>query len=349
MIPVREKTVVLGMSGGVDSSTAVYLLKEQGYRVIGLTMDIGISPTLTREAKAVAESFAIEHQVIDLREEFHSEVIEPFIEEYLNGRTPNPCVLCNRRIKFGKFFSEMEKLGADYLATGHYARIIENEGEFSLAKGRDDKKDQSYFLYGLGRENLSRILFPLGELTKDEVRTLAQKIGLSVAEKKDSQEICFLPDNDYRAFLVREKGRGFAPEGDFVDPEGKKLGRHEGLPFYTIGQRKGLGLALGYPAYVLSLNKKDNTVEIGTNEALFRKELLVKDNILLSAELFAESAIEEAEVKIRSTGKAEKATLTKLEDGRIRVEFAKPQRAITPGQSAVYYLHDIVLGGGIIE
>ena len=278
---MREK-VLLGMSGGVDSSVAALLLKNQGYEVIGVTFRLfageeNNAEESIRDAATVCERLGIAHTVLDLEACFHREVIGRFINSYESGETPNPCVECNRRIKFSKMLALADELGAKYVATGHYAKVKRTEdGRYLLQKGRDEKKDQPYFLYSLTQESLARVLFPLGDHTKDEVRAMAEQNGFVTASKRDCQDICFVKDGDYAAFIEAYTKKSYS-EGDFIDAEGKVLGRHKGAIRYTVGQRKGLGISLGKHAFVLEKNMKDNTVTLGDNEDLFAPSLAARD------------------------------------------------------------------------
>ena len=349
------------MSGGVDSSVAAAMLKEKGYEIIGVTMQVWpqdaplpqgesgcCSLSAVNDARRVADILEIPHYVMNFRDEFEEKVIADFIANYMGGRTPNPCIVCNKEIKFKSLLSKARALEADYVATGHYARIDydTDRGRYLLRKGIDRGKDQSYVLYNLTQEQLGRTLFPLGPFTKDEIRSEADRLGLPVASKPESQEICFIPDDDYRRFIKERVGSKIKP-GNFVDREGKVIGRHRGYSNYTIGQRKGLGLALGYPAYVVGIDVEKNTVIIGTEEDIFHRELVVEDNNYIAFERL-EGPLQ-ALVKIRYKAEEAPAEIAPLEGGRVKVKFDEPQRAITPGQSAVYYEKDVVLGGGIIS
>jgi tRNA-uridine 2-sulfurtransferase len=356
-----KKTVVVGMSGGVDSAVAAAILVEEGYQVQGVTLQTwepeGGEATSKKWqergcckigiARFVAEQLGIPHQVLDIRDRFRSAVVQDFIDGYLAGLTPNPCVRCNERVKFGCLVEAARELGADYVATGHYARLLPDDtGRPHLHKARDPRKDQSYFLYRLNRAWLPRILFPVGGMRKDEVWPKAEAIGLPADEVKESQEICFVTKGDYRSFLVEQAPEAARP-GPFVGTDGTVLGMHRGVPFYTAGQRRGLGLAAAQRLYVLHVNAPSNTVVVGPEEELLEPACLVGDLNLLSVDGLDEPV--RAEVKVRYASPAAPATIWPLEDGRLRVEFDLPQRALSPGQSAVFYQGDRVLGGGIIE
>ncbi|MDL2231514.1 tRNA 2-thiouridine(34) synthase MnmA [Porphyromonadaceae bacterium OttesenSCG-928-L07] len=354
--------VLMAMSGGIDSTVAALLLLEQGFELVGVTFrtfdniargcmekEKGCCSVDTLfEAKRMADQLGFEHHIIDLREEFKESVMQNFIDEYLHGRTPNPCVICNSSIKWGKLIEKADELGCEYLATGHYARIGHENGRYFLKKGVDLSKDQTYFLWMLSQENLARTLFPLGGLTKTEVRRIAFERGHEKLSKKaESQEICFIPDNDYRSFLA-EQVPDFSTrygKGLFVDTSGKVLGEHQGFPNYTIGQRKGLGIALGVPMFVVSIDAKENKVVLGTKEELQGSSLYASDINLMKYAQIPEAF--EASVKIRYRNNGGMARLLQ-EDDRIKAEFLSPVDSITPGQSAVFYEGDDVVGGGVI-
>ncbi len=354
-----KKRVVVAMSGGVDSSVAAALLLEEGYEVIGITMQLWpqtqdhtpggcCSLETIQDARQVAEKLRIPFYVVNFRDAFEQKVIDYFAAEYLAGRTPNPCIACNRHIKFAALMERAQALEADYLSTGHYARVVYSaeRGRFFLYKGEDERKDQSYVLYNLKQEQLAHTLFPLARYTKGEIRAKAEQLGLKVAQKPESQEICFVPDNNYRNFLVERFGTAEFPPGDFINLQGEVIGRHQGLPFYTVGQRKGLGLALGYPAFVVSLDPLQNTVTIGREEEVFQQGLYAIDNNFIAmAELIEPLAVE---VKIRYSAKPASAEISLTDNGRVKVLFAQAQRAVTPGQAVVYYQGDLVIGGGTI-
>jgi tRNA-specific 2-thiouridylase len=343
--------VVVAMSGGVDSSVAAALLKSRGYEVIGITMCFNLaagnkrkSPCCSAEsigdAARVAHKLGIRHYVVNMKKQLEERVIKDFCKEYLSGRTPNPCVKCNQFLKFDLLLNKARSLDAGFLATGHYARI-ENG---LLKKARDLKKDQSYFIYRIKPDQLKHILFPLGEYTKDQVRRLARNYGLSVADKPGSQEICFLPGNNYREFL-----RSYAgvenKQGKVVDVQGNILGTHKGIPFYTIGQREGLGIARGYPVYVIKLDCRNNRIIVGPKQDAFKSDFLVKDTHYLCGRIKKKVALK---VKIRYNHAESPAEIIPFKN-KLMVRFRKPQFSITPGQSAVFYKGDQVYGGGIID
>ncbi|MGL5820971.1 MAG: tRNA 2-thiouridine(34) synthase MnmA [Sarcina sp.] len=354
-----NKKVVLGMSGGVDSSVAAYLLKEQGYDVIGVTMQIWqedkeyeereggcCSLSAVEDARRVANKLGIPFYVLNFRESFKKNVIDYFVEEYINGRTPNPCIACNKHLKFDELLMKAHGLGADYVATGHYAKIEKVNDRYVLVNADDDKKDQTYALYNMTQYQLEHTLMPCGEYKKERIREIAKEIGLAVHNKKDSEEICFIPDNNHGLYIQTAKPKK-VKEGNFVDKEGNILGRHKGIVYYTIGQRKGLGLSLGRPAYVTGINPEKNEVIIGPESDIFKKELICKDINFMAIEDLKEPL--EVQAKIRYSAKPEKAIITKVGEDRVKVSFETPQRAITKGQSVVFYNDGHVVGGGIIE
>jgi len=358
-----KKKVVIGMSGGVDSSVAAYLLKKQGYDVIGVTMQIwqdqGLqakekeggccSLSAVDDARLVANKLDIPYYVMNFKEVFKETVIDYFIHEYGQGRTPNPCIACNRYVKFEELLRRAHGLDAYYVSTGHYAKIEFNEerNRFLLRKSDTVGKDQTYALYNLTQEQLKHTLMPLGSFgNKDEVREIARELGLVVADKPDSQEICFVDDDDYGKFL-RENAPYEIKAGNFVDIKGNILGRHEGITNYTIGQRKGLGIAVGKPIFVVDIDPVRNEIVLGDSENVFGKELIANDINLVSIDKLTEPM--EIKAKIRYGTKEEVATIYPEGDDKIRVVFQNPVRAITPGQSVVFYDGDILVGGGTIQ
>lgn len=360
----KNKRVIVAMSGGVDSSLCVALLKMQGFNPIGVTMRLWVPPEFEQgaketgggccslsavdDARRVAEKMDIPFYVLNLREPFRLQVVNYFVEEYRRGRTPNPCIACNRYIKFDLLLRKTFELEAEFLATGHYARVEYDQqlGRYRLKKAKDSGKDQTYTLYNLTQEQLARTLFPLGDYLKSEVREMAAGYGLAVADKPDSQEICFIPDNDYKRFL-REEAALEQKKGPIFDVSGKRLGTHQGLANYTVGQRKGLGLAVGRPLFVTALDVEKNTLFVGSDQDIYSSALIAADlNFVLVPQLTDTLRVT---AKIRHHAKAVPATLLPLGGGQIRLNFDNPERAITPGQSVVFYVGDDVLGGGIIQ
>ena len=347
-----SEKVLIGMSGGVDSAAAALLLKRAGYDVTGVTFRLWTgegsdAEESVRDAASICERLEIPHRVLDLEACFHKEVIGRFIASYEGGETPNPCVICNRYIKFSNLLEFADELGVKYVATGHYARVeMAADGKYRLKKALDESKDQSYFLYSLSEETLSRVLFPLGGYTKSEIRAIAEENGFVNARKRDSQDICFVRDGDYASFIEGYTGKSFA-EGDFIDADGNRLGKHKGMIRYTVGQRKGLGIALGRPMFVCAKSAVDNTVTLGDKEDLFSSSLTAREACFVVA--LAADKPHAVLAKVRNTQKEVPATLTLLGGGRFRVDFEAPQRAISRGQSVVLYREDTVLGGGIIE
>ena len=352
---------LIAMSGGVDSSVAALLTKEKGIDCIGCTMklyeaedtDLPVERSRTccslddtEDARSVAFRIGMPFYVFNYKDEFRDKVMKKFAEAYERGETPNPCIDCNNYLKFGKLHERAEVLGCDYVVTGHYARIEKDDsGKYLLKRALDDSKDQSYVLYGLTQEKLAHTLFPLGGLTKKEAREIAEKHGFVNAAKPDSQDICFVPNGDYAA--VVEKITGKAPEpGDFLDRDGNVIGQHKGIINYTIGQRKGLGIAMGHPVFVCDICPENNTVVIGENDDLMKREVLVKDFNWISGETPAGPV--RCTAKTRYRMKDQPATIYPMEDGGAKIIFDEPQRAITRGQSAVAYDGDVVLGGGEI-
>lgn len=356
----NKKKVVVGMSGGVDSSVTAYLLKKAGYDVIGVTMQIwqeepectleenggccGLSAV--EDARRVAASIGIPYYVMNFRKEFKEQVMDYFLEEYLKGRTPNPCIACNRYVKWDALLRRSMEIGADYIATGHYARVVKlPNGRYTLKKSATEAKDQTYALYNLTQAQLSHTLMPVGEYSKEEIRQIAEDIGLAVANKPDSQDICFIPDNDYTKF-IHENTNVEIPEGNFVDLEGNILGTHRGITNYTVGQRKGLNLAMGKPVFVVEIRPETNEVVIGDNQDVFAPRLYAnKLNFMGISDLAGDMVVD---AKIRYSHKGAKATIRKIEDDLLECVFEEPQRAITPGQAVVFYKDDYVVGGGSI-
>ncbi len=362
----HTNTVAVAMSGGVDSSVAAAVLKERGYNVVGLTMHVwdyeSVGGNIFNEssccsveamcdARFVCHNLRIPHYVIDVREEFELYVIANFENEYLQGRTPNPCILCNSKIKWDVLLKKAIQLGCDYFATGHYARMEFNEGSgrHILLRGVDRSKDQAYALWGLSQEQLKRTIFPLGNLSKTEVRKMANNLDLKTKNKQESQEICFVPDNNYSRFL-RERYPEFVSniqEGEILDKQGNVLGYHRGYPFYTIGQRKGLGVAVGKPMYVIQIDAKSNKIIIGDKEDLNDQGLMANHVNWIAIETL-DSPLE-VETQIRYNDPGRKGTIYPVENGYVKVIFDNYHQAVTPGQSVVFFKDDIIVGGGVIE
>jgi tRNA-uridine 2-sulfurtransferase len=349
--------VVVAMSGGVDSSVAAALLQEQGYEVTGMMLRLWsepgkedsnrcCTPDSMAQARRVAAKLDIPFYVVDAKDVFHNTVVQYFLDGYARGETPNPCLVCNRQIRWTFLLDHALALGADFMATGHYVRIQRTEKGSQLMRAVDRNKDQSYVLHVLTQEKLARALFPVGEYTKPEIRQIAERYGLPTASRKDSQDLCFLAGEDYRSFLQRNAATMLQP-GQIVTQDGQSLGEHTGLANYTIGQRKGLGVASPVPLYVLGKNAITNTLIVGTQDELGSHELTARDVNWLSGEAPYEPF--RAEVKIRYTAKEAWAWVTPTAGGQVRVEFDEPQRDITAGQAAVFYQGDLMLGGGIIE
>lgn len=351
------KKAIIAMSGGVDSSVAAFLMNKKGFDCIGATMklydneDIFISKEKNccslddiEDARSVARRLSMPYYIFNFKDEFREKVIDKFIRTYENGGTPNPCIDCNRYLKFEKLFQRMKELDYDYVVTGHYAKVVEKDGWFYLKKAVDNAKDQSYVLYSLTQNQLSHILLPLGEYSKSEIREIAESQGFLNARKKDSQDICFVPDGDYAGFIEGYKGKKY-PAGNFIDKQGNVLGQHQGIIRYTNGQRKGLGIAFGKPMYVADKNIDNNTVTLCTDEELFSSELTAVDfNWLIP---YPDKEIK-CKARVRYNMKEQPATAYILDDSSVKIVFDEPQRAITKGQAAVLYDDDTVLGGGTI-
>jgi tRNA-uridine 2-sulfurtransferase len=357
-----KKRVVIGMSGGVDSSVAAYLLKQEGYDVIGVTMQIWqnkdqeaiereggcCSLSAVEDARRVCNKLDIPFYVMNFKQVFEKKVIDYFVDEYLLGRTPNPCIACNKFIKFDALLERSLALEAEYVATGHYARIMYDEGfkRHIIKKSATPQKDQTYVLYNLTQDQLSHILMPLGDYNKDQVREIARGLDLRTANKPESQEICFVEDNDYGRFISERRGDETKP-GIFVDAQGRKLGTHKGIAHYTVGQRKGLGIALGKPMFVVEIIPEKNLVVLGDETEVFSKELTASQMNFITFEKLEEPI--DVKAKIRYSAKEAAAKVIPLDDGRVKVIFEEPQRAITPGQAVVFYQEDVLVGGGTID
>ena len=352
------KKALIAMSGGVDSSVAAYLMKQAGFDCVGGTMQLcnnalmntspdSDTPGDAEDAHAIAKKLGMPFYLFDHTAQFREKVVDAFVHCYEEGDTPNPCVECNRYLKFDTLLNEALQLGCTYIATGHYAKITKNDttGRYLLHKAADETKDQSYFLSFLTQQQLAHIVFPLGELTKEQVREIAEKQGFLTARKRDSQDICFIPDGDYKAFLQRYTGKQY-PNGDYLDLQGNVIGRHSGAVGYTIGQRKGLGIAMGEPVYVCDKDMNRNTVTLGKDRDLYRKALRADSWNWIPFPLLTQPISVMAKVRYRHT--PQPATVYPEENGFARVEFDEPQRAITTGQAVVLYLGDMVIGGGRI-
>jgi len=351
------------MSGGVDSSVVAGILAEEGYDLIGITIktyryeDVGgnegnesscCSLDGINDARSVAMKLGFPHYVLDFSERFKEEVIDNFVDEYIHGRTPNPCVICNRKIKWEELIKKSVSMGADFIATGHYAKVLKNNGRYYVSRGRDESKDQSYALWGLTQESLARTMFPLGDLTKPESRAYGEERGLIRPDKKESFEICFIPDDNYERFLKEQR-----PEldstlaGGEIVTGGEVIGRHRGFPFYTIGQRKGLGVFRPEPVYVTSIDYKNNRIEVGAIDQLYKSELLASNVNMMKYEDCRTPMVVDARIRYKDPGG--KGTIQRLENGMVRIVFDEKRRAITPGQSVVFYEGNDVVGGGVIQ
>lgn len=347
---MEKGKVIVGLSGGVDSTVAGYLLKKEGYEVIGVTLDLYGSSNQDKaltDGKRVADALGIEHIVVSLKEEFKKLVVDNFMDSYLDGLTPNPCVVCNPNIKFHALLGKAEELGADFIATGHYAKIdiYEKTNRYAITNSATAKKDQTYALYGLKQNQLKSMILPIGEYEKDQIREIAKNIDGYIAEKKDSQDICFIPDGEYVNFIQSNRSVS-GVEGNFVNEQGEVLGKHRGILHYTVGQRKGLGIAFGSPMYVKDILPERNEVVLCENDNLFSNELTIKDISYMAVDKFENNA--RVLAKIRYSHKKAWCRLEVINDNLVKCIFDEPQRAITPGQSVVLYDEEFILGGGII-
>lgn len=356
-----NKKVMIGMSGGVDSSVAAAILKKEGYEVTGVTMKIWpeqpgtvqseggcCSLSAVEDARRVAFQLDIPYYVLNFQDIFEEQVIRYFIDEYQRGRTPNPCIACNRFVKFEALLKKAVSMGIDHVATGHYARIVKDaaSGRMLLKKSVTEKKDQTYALYNMTQEQLSRTLMPIGDYDKETVRKIAAELGFDIADKPDSQEICFVPDNHYGGFIASRMDQP-AATGKFVDMKGNILGEHKGIVYYTVGQRKGLGLSFGKPMYVIRIDAQNNTVVLGEAGEEYSAGLIASDLNWIAFD--RPDGQMQVRAKVRYSAKEADASITPLNDGTLRVDFQVPQRAVTPGQSVVFYDEEIVLGGGVID
>lgn len=351
-----NKRALIAMSGGVDSSVAAYLMKKNQFEIFGVTLKLFDNPDEdiyektccslndTEDAAAAAHKLNIPHYVLNFKEDFKRYVINRFIDAYKNGETPNPCIDCNKYIKFKRLAGRAEEMDCDYIVTGHYARIENDSGRFLLKKSADLSKDQTYVLYSLTQNQLEHTLFPLGGMTKNQVREIAAECGFINARKKDSQDICFVPDGNYAGFIEKYTK---SKCGDFLDTAGNVIGQHKGIIHYTIGQRKGLGVSFGKPMYVCRINSGDNTVVLGNNEDLFTKSLIAEDINLIACDKLDKPI--KAMARVRYSQKEQPAVIEQTDAGLLRIDFEKPQRAVTRGQAVVIYDGDVVIGGGKIS
>ncbi len=343
------KRVLVGMSGGLDSAVAAILLQEQGYELVGATFQISYLGG-DKDAQDLAARLGIEHHFINLQSIFQERVIQPFIDDYTHGRTPNPCVLCNKHIKWGKLLEAADQYGCDYIATGHYAQIAEHRGHYYLKQAADQKKDQTYFLWMLTEENLRRTIFPLGGLTKDQVRQIAYEHGfVELSKKAESQDICFIPNNDYRAFLTNERVEKGFQVGNYLLSDGKIVGKHAGFCNYTIGQRKGLGVALGSPKFVTKINAEKNEVTLGEHDDLYTTTVCASDINLRDLQWLQESPMVQVRIRYRSAMVDAEITSDLYSNSELTLRTQTPVWGVTPGQSLVLYKDGLVIGGGILS